>query len=84
MFGINKFWIWLSLLIATMYFDNNAAALVVWMVGIFYFFLSILTAHSNSITIPDDMSIKSISRENNTTIIILTNGKSDHNKSIKW
>jgi len=77
MFGINKFWIWILSLVASMYLYNINTTIVVFILGIMIFIYH--TGFNKkpalyTITIEEDSWVKSVTPENGITTVIVTDG----------
>lgn len=77
MFGINKFWIWLAILGGTAYYGEFMATMIVWVVGIFYFFTILFFGGPQQFELKNGTWVKSISQVDGMTQVVLTDGEQE-------
>ena len=76
MFGINKFWLWLIALGLSFAYQPTWA-IIIWMVGILFFFLWIFFGGPKQFQLKEGTWVKEVRQENGMTTIIITDGKED-------
>ena len=76
MFGINKFWLWLIALGLSFAYQPTWA-IIIWMVGILFFFLWIFFGGPKQFQLKEGTWVKEVRQENGMTTIIITDGKEE-------
>jgi hypothetical protein len=77
MWRINKFWIWLALLIGSIHY-NPDWTLLVWVGGTLYLTLwSVFSKDFKQLKLQEGTWIKSITQANGLTQVVITDGKDE-------